>query len=55
MAGFDMVTVRDVDRLHDAAARDAKRHGAPLRLRLRAGSACRKREQKREWETDGIS
>jgi hypothetical protein len=49
------IAVRDVDRLHDAAARDAKHRGAHLRLRLRAGSACRKREQKRERETEAIS
>ncbi|MGC2785575.1 MAG: hypothetical protein WA397_17425 [Roseiarcus sp.] len=54
-AGFDMVAVRDVDRLHDAAARDAERQGARLRLRLRAGSVCRKREQKRERETEAVS
>jgi hypothetical protein len=50
MAGFDMAAVRDVDSL-----RDAERHRARLRVRLRTGSACRTREQKHERDTEAAS
>jgi hypothetical protein len=54
-AGFDMAAVRDVDSLHATAARDAERHRARLRVRLRTGSACRTWEQKHERDTEAAS